>query len=180
MLGQLGVPDKFEGLVGIQVFKTRRCPSSLPFPRSETESWIGTISSSPPWLYETLAEPLQLIAAAKATEGSWVRFTLGWAALERVATNLGSRFDNSIPVEQRRCQNCGHPMTARKPTIIRRLVALANAVGLSLREELNRINRVRGRSHVARLPEGAEAAEPERLAGLIVQRIIADPSQIPV
>jgi hypothetical protein len=155
-------------------------PSSSPFPRSEVENWIASISSSPPWLYETLAEPLELIAAAKATEGDWVRFTLGWAALERIAISLGSRFDNSIMVEQRRCDNCGHPVTARKPTVIPRLVAVANAVGLPVRNELTRINRVRGRSHIGRLPEGAEAAEPERLAGLIVQRIIADPNRISV
>ena len=48
-------------------------PSSLPFPRWEVENWLRSISSSPPWLYETLAEPLELIAAAKATEGTWVR-----------------------------------------------------------------------------------------------------------
>lgn len=102
-------------------------PSSLPFPRAEVESWITAISSFPLWLYEALVEPLELIAAAKATEGSWVRFTLGWAALERLATNLGSRFDNSITVEQRRCQNCGHLITARKPTIVPRLIALATS-----------------------------------------------------
>jgi hypothetical protein len=154
--------------------------SSLPFPRSEVERWIETLSSSPPWLHEALAQPLELIAAAKAAEESWVRFTLGWAALERIATSVGSQLDNSITVDQRHCDNCGHPVTDRKPTVLPRLNAVASAVGLSIQDELKRINRVRGRSHIARLPEGSEVMQPERLAGLIVERIIADPSQIPI
>jgi hypothetical protein len=137
------------------------------------------MSSSPPWLHEALATPLELIAAAKATEEDCVRFTLGWAALERLATSVGSRFDDSITVEQRHCGNCGHPVTDRKPTILPRLDALASAVGLSVQGELKRINRLRGRSHVAHLPAGAEILAPESLASLIIHRIIADPSQIP-
>ena len=87
--------------------------SHAAFPRAEVEEWIERISGLPPTLSDALSESLRLLATAGATERSWLRFTLGWAALERLASEIGSTLDDQIVVEQRRCHSCGADVTER-------------------------------------------------------------------
>jgi hypothetical protein len=157
--------------------------SEASFPRTQAEEWIDRISQLPEALSAAIAEPLNLLAASKAIEPGWLRFTFGWAALERLATELGSRFDDKIVVEQRRCPSCGADVTDRRPTIRPRLHALMGALEMpdehNLKSELARINGLRGRSHVGEIPEGTDLLAPERLASGIVRAAIEDPGRIP-
>jgi hypothetical protein len=127
---------------------------------------------------------LKLLAASKNTEPGWLRFTLGWAALERLATELGSRFDGQIVVEQKRCSRCGADVTDRRPTLRPRLHALMSALNmqnqLELEAELSRVNRLRGRSHVGDLPDGADLRAPEYLANTILKAVIENPESLPL
>ena len=154
-----------------------------PFPSAEVDEWARKFRAVPASLYQAIEEPLDLLAAARATEPNWTRFTLGWGALERLATNVGSKFDNKIPVEQRFCDRCGAAITGRKPGPRQRLEALIDALALpagpSLKVELARVNGVRGKSHVGKIPEGAELVSPEKLAEQVLRAIVASPRSIP-
>jgi hypothetical protein len=168
-----------ESVGSVEVFQV----SEASLPRTRVEEWIDRVSRLPEGLSAAIAEPLNLLAASKVIEPSWLRFTFGWAALERLATELGSRFDDKIVVEQRRCPSCGADVTDRRPTIRPRLHALMGALDMpgqrDLKAELARINRVRGRSHVGEIPEGTDLLAPERLASGIVRTVIENPGKIP-
>jgi hypothetical protein len=157
--------------------------STEPFPSAEVDEWARKLHAVPAAVCQAIEEPLDLLAAARATEPNWTRFTLGWGALERLATNVGSKFDDSIAVEQRFCDRCGAAVTTRKPGPRQRLEALIDALalpaGASLKEELARINRARGKSHAGKIPEGAELLSPEKLAEQILRAIAATPGTIP-
>lgn len=168
-----------ESVGSAEVFQT----SAAAFPRVQVEEWIESVLGLPEAISEAVAEPLDLLAAAKAIDPGWLRFTLGWAALERLASELGRRFDDGILVEQKRCPSCGADVTDRRPTIRPRLQALMAALDMpeqrDLTAELARINRLRGRSHVGEIPEGTDLLAPERLAIGIVRAVIENPGKIP-
>jgi hypothetical protein len=153
-------------------------------PRGEVEEWIQKVSGVPPALYDAIVEPLGLLAAARALEPSWRRFTLGWAVLERLAGNVGAGLDDQIAVEQRRCPSCGADITERIPSPRRRLEALMRAVGLpepdDLADELRRINELRGRSHGGDIPDGFDLLAPERLASVILGAIVDHPGRVQI
>ena len=153
-------------------------------PRGEIDDWIQKVSGVPPALYDAIVEPLGLLAAARALEPSWRRFTLGWAVLERLAGNVGAAFDDQIEVEQRTCPSCGADFTERIPSPRRRLEALMRALRLrgadDLAEELRRINALRGRSHGGDIPDGFDLLAPERLASVILQAIVDAPERVQV
>ena len=157
--------------------------STDPFPSEEVDEWARKLGAMPAPLYHAIEESLDLLAAARATEPNWTRFTLGWGALERLATNVGSTFDDKIAVEQRSCNQCGATVTARKPGPRKRLEALVDALSLpagpSVKAELARVNRVRGASHVGKIPEGAGLVSPEKLAEQILRAIVAAPTAVP-
>jgi hypothetical protein len=153
-------------------------------PRGDIEEWIQLVSRVPPALYDLIVEPLGLLAAARALEPSWRRFTLGWAVLERLAGNVGAKFDDQVEVEQRTCRSCGEDISARTPGPVQRLEALVRALGLpkpdDLAGELRRINSLRGRSHGGYIPDGADLLAPEGLASTILRRIVSDPGRVPI
>jgi hypothetical protein len=157
--------------------------SEASYPRGRVEEWVNRVSGLPGALSEAVAEPLSLLAASKAIEPGWLRFTLGWAALERLASELGERFDDQVVVEQRRCPSCGADVTDRMPTIRPRLEALMGALDMpersDLTAELARINRLRGRSHAGVIPEGTDLLAPERLASGIARAVLENPQKIP-
>jgi hypothetical protein len=163
----------------VEVFAT----SGEPFPPREMEQWTETFARLPPDVYDAVGDPLRLLAAARAEQSGWLRFTLGWAVLETLAANVGSAFDSQIAVEQRRCPNCGHEISSRNPTLRPRLRHLINALDLPeperLAGELKRLNRTRGRSHVGVIPEESEARAPERLAAQILEAVVSSPDRIP-
>jgi hypothetical protein len=151
-------------------------------PRGEIEQWIHQVSRVPPALYDLIVEPLGLLAAARALEPSWRRFTLGWAVLDRLARNVGKRFDDQIVVDQRKCRSCGADVTARKPGVRQRVEELMRVLDLPeldhLVAELKRVNDVRGDSHGGDLPDGSELLAPERLASVILRAIVDDPGRV--
>jgi hypothetical protein len=153
-------------------------------PRPEIEEWIEKASRVSPTLYDAISEPLGLLAAARARESGWLRFTLGWAVLERLAANVGSVFDGQIVVEQRRCQSCGADITDRRPTLRPRLEKLVHELALpqarDLTNELARINNLRGRSHAGEIPDGSDLLAPERLAAAILKGIVSEPTRVPL
>ena len=157
--------------------------STKSFPREEVEEWARELAAIPASLYDAIEEPLDLLAAARAIEPNWTRFTLGWGALERLATNVGSRFDSQITVEQRACERCGAPITSRRPGPRQRLLALVNALALpnssDLAEELARLHDIRGASHGGTIPDGADLVSPERLAEQILRAIVTEGEKIP-
>lgn len=157
--------------------------SAASLPRAEVQEWVDRVSLLPPALSDAVSEPLRLLAASRAMERGWLRFTLGWAALERLGTELGARFDNEIEGEQRRCPSCGDRITDRKPTIRPRLEALMGALGMPEKEklaaELSRINGLRGRTHRGAIPEGPDLVGPERLANAILRAVFEKPDKIP-
>jgi hypothetical protein len=150
----------------------------------EVEKWIQRVSRVPPALYDLIEEPLGLLAAARSLEPSWRRFTLGWAVLDRLAGNVGKRFDDQIEVEQRSCPSCGADVSWRPRTLVPRLEALVRALGLpepdDLGGELRRINSLRARSHGGYIPDGADLLAPERLASTILRGILSDPGRVPL
>jgi hypothetical protein len=163
----------------VEVFTTSHAGS----PHGEIEEWIQRVSRLPPTVYDLIEEPLGLLAAARALESGWRRFTLGWAVLERIAGNVGARFDDQVAVEQRTCPSCGAGITERTPGPVQRLKALVHALGLpepdDLAAELSRINNLRGRSHGGHIPDGADLLAPERLASTILHGIVSDPERVP-
>jgi hypothetical protein len=158
--------------------------SMEPFPRDATTRWAQKLTVLPAELCLDLEESLDLLAAARATELNWTRFTLGWGALERLANNIGSRFDDQIIVEQRSCAQCGAAITSRKPSPRRRLEALADALALPTRSnvtaELGRATAIRGASHVGKIPNGTDLMLPERLAEQFLRAVVDQPTKIPI
>jgi len=151
-------------------------------PRAEIDNWIERVSRVPAALFDAIEEPLGLLAAARALEPSWRRFTLGWAVLERLAGNVGSLLDDQIVVEQRHRPSCGADLTDRKPGARQRLEELIRVLHLreadDLVDELNRVNKVRGRSHGGHIANGLDLLAPERLASAILRGIVADPGRV--
>jgi hypothetical protein len=155
---------------------------STALPRAEVQQWLEQVSRVPPRLLNALAEPLRLLAASRATEPGWLRFTLGWAALERLATEHGRQFDPLIEVQQPRCSSCGTELPRRKPGARARLEALMRALQMpefdAMRAELRRINDLRGQSHGGAIPNGRDVLAPEQLANTIVRAIIEHPERV--
>jgi hypothetical protein len=153
-------------------------------PIRELQERIEQMTRVPSTVNEAIVEPLGLLATARGLEPSWRRFTLGWAALERLARNVGARFDDSVVVEQRLCPSCGADVTDRTPSPRRRLEALLRALELpdadALAAELLRINELRGRSHGGDLPDGTDLVAPERLASTILRSIVDDPGRVDI
>jgi hypothetical protein len=169
-----------EAVGGVEVSTLDRGAS----PRGEIEDWIQKVAGVPPAVHDAIVEPLGLLAAARALEPSWRRFTLGWAVLERLAGNVGAGFDDQIEVQQRTCPSCGADITERIPSPRLRLEALMRVLALpdadDLADELRRVNKVRARSHAGDIPDGFDLLAPERLASVILEAIVADPGRVQV
>ena len=173
------VVPRFEAGGSVEAFVN----SAQPFPRTEMEQWSAALSGLRPDLYDAIADPLRLLAAARAEPSGWLRFTLGWAVLETLAANVGSAFDSELVVEQRRCPSCGYAISSRNPTLRPRLTHLINTLDVAeperLTEELKRLNKTRGRSHVGVIPEESEARAPERVASKILEAVVGSPDRLP-
>lgn len=150
-------------------------------PEQELDEWVTLMRAVPTEIWEVLETVLGLLAQAHSSAG-WLRFTLGWAALERLAGEFGKLFDTDVEVQQRTCGACGEPVTERRPGMKQRVVALARRLPLDSTEEfereLARLNRLRGATHGGTLPAPEDAAGPERLAGQLVHAIIENPECI--